>query len=58
MVKENEKTTGQRLRGWRKSVPLKLMELSGKIKVSQGVMAQTRSCSYPIFRVPVRLDLG
>ena len=39
MVKENEKTTGQRLRGWRKSVPLKLMELSGKIKVSQGSLS-------------------
>jgi len=41
MVKptENVKTTGQRLRAWRKSVPLKLMELSGKIHVSQGSLS-------------------
>ena len=41
MVKqaENLKTTGQRLRAWRKSVPLKLMELSGKIQVSQGSLS-------------------
>ncbi len=41
MVKqpENVKTTGQRLRAWRKSVPLKLMELSGKIRVSQGSLS-------------------
>ncbi|MFT4577722.1 MAG: transcriptional regulator with XRE-family HTH domain [Nitrospinales bacterium] len=39
MVKENEKTTGQRLRAWRKSVPLKLMQLSAKIKVSQGSLS-------------------
>lgn len=39
MVKENEKTTGQRLRAWRKSVPLKLMQLSEKIKVSQGSLS-------------------
>jgi cytoskeletal protein RodZ len=36
MVTENEKSTGQRLRAWRKLVPLKLMQLSAKIKVSQG----------------------
>lgn len=41
MVKptENVKTTGQRLRAWRKSVPLKLMELSAKIHVSQGSLS-------------------
>jgi len=39
MVKENEKTAGQRLRAWRKSVPLKLMQLSAKIKVSQGSLS-------------------
>jgi len=36
---ENQKTTGQRLRAWRKSVPLKLMELSRLIKVSQGSLS-------------------
>ena len=36
---ENEKTTGKRLRAWRKSVPLKLMELSRLIKVSQGSLS-------------------
>ncbi len=35
----NEKTTGQRLRAWRKSVPLKLMDLSRKIHVSQGSLS-------------------
>ena len=41
MVKQtdNGKTTGQRLRAWRKSVPLKLMELSEKIQVSQGSLS-------------------
>ncbi|MEK9630061.1 MAG: helix-turn-helix transcriptional regulator [Nitrospinota bacterium] len=41
MVKEadNGKTTGQRLRAWRKSVPFKLMELSEKIQVSQGSLS-------------------
>lgn len=36
---ENHKTTGKRLRAWRKSVPLKLMELSRLIKVSQGSLS-------------------
>jgi transcriptional regulator with XRE-family HTH domain len=36
---ENQKTTGKRLRAWRKSVPLKLMQLSGLIKVSQGSLS-------------------
>lgn len=36
---ENQKTTGKRLRAWRKSVPLKLMELSRLIKVSQGSLS-------------------
>ena len=36
---ENEKTTGKRFRAWRKSVPLKLMELSRLIKVSQGSLS-------------------
>ena len=36
---ENEKITGKRLRAWRKSVPLKLMELSRLIKVSQGSLS-------------------
>lgn len=35
----NEHTTGKRLRAWRKSVPLKLMELSRLIKVSQGSLS-------------------
>ena len=39
MVTENEKSTGQRLRAWRKLVPLKLMQLSAKIKVSQGSLS-------------------
>jgi transcriptional regulator with XRE-family HTH domain len=39
MLKENEKTTGQRLRAWRKSVPFKLMQLSAKIQVSQGSLS-------------------
>ncbi len=39
MGKENEKTTGQRLRAWRKSVPFKLMQLSAKIHVSQGSLS-------------------
>jgi transcriptional regulator with XRE-family HTH domain len=33
---EDRKTTGIRLRAWRKNVPLKLMQLSKLIKVSQG----------------------
>lgn len=36
---EKQKTTGKRLRAWRKSVPLKLMELSRLIKVSQGSLS-------------------
>lgn len=36
---ESQKTTGKRLRAWRKSVPLKLMQLSGLIKVSQGSLS-------------------
>lgn len=36
---DNQKTTGKRLRAWRKSVPLKLMELSRLIKVSQGSLS-------------------
>lgn len=36
---ENHKTTGKRLRAWRKSVPLKLMQLSKLIKVSQGSLS-------------------
>ncbi|MBT3509672.1 MAG: helix-turn-helix transcriptional regulator [Nitrospina sp.] len=36
---ENQKTTGKRLRAWRKSVPLKLMQLSHLIKVSQGSLS-------------------
>jgi transcriptional regulator with XRE-family HTH domain len=36
---ESQKTTGKRLRAWRKSVPLKLMELSRLIKVSQGSLS-------------------
>jgi transcriptional regulator with XRE-family HTH domain len=36
---ENPKTTGNRLRAWRKSVPLKLMQLSKLIKVSQGSLS-------------------
>ena len=36
---ENQKTTGKRLRAWRKSVPLKLMQLSRLIKVSQGSLS-------------------
>ena len=36
---EGAKTTGQRLRAWRKSVPFKLMELSRKIQVSQGSLS-------------------
>lgn len=36
---ENQKTTGKRLRAWRKSIPLKLMELSSLIKVSQGSLS-------------------
>jgi transcriptional regulator with XRE-family HTH domain len=36
---ENQKTTGKRLRAWRKSVPLKLMQLSKLIKVSQGSLS-------------------
>ena len=36
---ENQKTTGKRLRAWRKTVPLKLMHLSRLIKVSQGSLS-------------------
>lgn len=36
---EGHSTTGARLRAWRKSVPLKLMELSRLIKVSQGSLS-------------------
>ena len=36
---ENQKITGKRLRAWRKSVPLKLMQLSRLIKVSQGSLS-------------------
>ena len=36
---EKQKTTGKRLRAWRKSVPLKLMQLSRLIKVSQGSLS-------------------
>ncbi len=36
---EGHSTTGKRLRAWRKSVPLKLMELSRLIKVSQGSLS-------------------
>jgi len=36
---KNQKTTGTRLRAWRKSVPLKLMQLSALIKVSQGSLS-------------------
>ena len=36
---ENQKTTGKRLRAWRKSDPLKLMQLSRLIKVSQGSLS-------------------
>lgn len=36
---EGHNTTGARLRAWRKSVPLKLMELSRLIKVSQGSLS-------------------
>jgi transcriptional regulator with XRE-family HTH domain len=36
---ESQKTTGKRLRAWRKSVPLKLMQLSQLIKVSQGSLS-------------------
>jgi transcriptional regulator with XRE-family HTH domain len=36
---ESQKTTGKRLRAWRKSVPLKLMQLSKLIKVSQGSLS-------------------
>ena len=36
---DKQKTTGKRLRAWRKSVPLKLMQLSRLIKVSQGSLS-------------------
>jgi transcriptional regulator with XRE-family HTH domain len=36
---EEQKSTGTRLRAWRKSVPLKLMQLSKLIKVSQGSLS-------------------
>lgn len=36
---DNQKTTGKRLKAWRKSFPLKLMELSHLIKVSQGSLS-------------------
>lgn len=36
---ESNKTTGKRLKAWRKSVPLKLMQLSALIKVSQGSLS-------------------
>jgi transcriptional regulator with XRE-family HTH domain len=38
-LNKNHKTTGTRLRAWRKSVPLKLMQLSALIKVSQGSLS-------------------
>ena len=36
---ENQKTTGKRLRAWRKTVLLKLMQLFRLIKVSQGSLS-------------------